>query len=151
MLQFVLGAVLRIFIGTMSATDGENYGLTGVVGAVLRGMVRIVIELYSFTDTVEPLPDLPETHPAPFGAPMPVPTNGDAEHPFDSLAPNGRIWAADYDYGGEGVAYHDTGAINLGEVYRPDEAVDVQSSAEGWARWWDFSNLVSGLNTRLRC
>jgi hypothetical protein len=63
---------------------------------------------------------------------MPVPTDGDSAHPFDSLAPNGRIWASDYDYGGEGVAYHDTGAINLGEAYRPDEAVDVQSSAEGY-------------------
>ena len=121
-------------IGTMSATDGENYGLTGVVGAgVKRNGANSYRIVTSFTDTVEPLPDLPEIPPGPFfGAPMPVPTNGDAEHPFDSLAPNGRIWAADYDYGGEGVAYHDTGAINLGEAYRPDEAVDVQSSAEGY-------------------
>ena len=39
----------------------------------------------------------------------------------------------------EGVAYHDTGAINLGEAYRPDEAVDVQSSAEGYTMV-DFSS-----------
>ena len=31
---------------------------------------------------------------------------------------NGRLWAADYDNGGEGVSYHDTGAVNLGEAYR---------------------------------
>ena len=121
-------------IGTLSVTDGENYGLTGVIGAgVERNGANSYRIVSSFTDFVEPLPDLPEIPPGPFfGSPMPVPTDGDSAHPFDSLAPNGRIWASDYDYGGEGVAYHDTGAINLGEAYRPDEAVDVQSSAEGY-------------------
>ena len=121
-------------IGTLPATEGESYGLTGVIGAgVERNGENTYRIVTNYTNSVEPLEDLPEIPPGPFfGSPMPVPTNGDGDHPFDSLAPNGRIWAADYDYGGEGVAYHDTGAINLGEAYRPDEAVDVQSSSEGY-------------------
>ena len=121
-------------IGTLPATDGENYGMTGVIGeGVERNGANTYRVAISHTSSVAPLEDLPEIPPGPFhGSPMPVPTNGEGEHALDSLAPNGRLWASDYDYGGEGVAYHDDGAVNLGEAYRADEAVDVQSSGEGY-------------------
>ena len=121
-------------IGTLPVTEGESYGLTGPVGAgVERNGANTYRVVTSYTSSVEPLEEEAEIPPGPFfGSPMPVPTNGNGDHPFDSLSPNGRIWASDYDYGGEGVAYHDTGAINLGEAYRADEAVDVQSSSEGY-------------------
>lgn len=121
-------------VGTLAASEGENYGLTGVVGAGVRRNGANTYRIASaYTSSMDPLPPLPEIPPGPFfGSPMPIPTNGSGDHPFDSLAPNGRLWAADYDYGGEGVAYHDNGAINLGEAYRPEEAVDVQSSSEGY-------------------
>jgi hypothetical protein len=121
-------------VGTMASSDGETFGLTGVVGAgIKRNGANTYRVVTSYTDSVEPLPELPSIPPGPFfGSPMPVPTNGDGDHPFDSLAPSGRLWASDYDYGGEGISYHDSGAINLGEAYRADEAVDVQSSSEGY-------------------
>jgi glucuronoarabinoxylan endo-1,4-beta-xylanase len=36
------------------------------------------------------------------------------------------IQAEDYDLGGEGMAYHETTSNNIGNVYRPNEAVDVK-------------------------
>ena len=121
-------------MGTLQASGGSDYGLTGPVGVgVERNGANTYRVAESYTSAIAPLPPLPEIPPGPFfGSPMPVPTNGDSEHPLDSLAPSGRLWASDYDYGGEGVAYHDTGKINLGEAYRADEAVDVESSSEGY-------------------
>jgi hypothetical protein len=121
-------------VGTLPSTDGENYGMTGVIGeGVERNGANTYRVASSYTSSIAPLEDLPEIPPGPFhGSAMPVPTNGEGEHALDTLAPNGRIWASDYDYGGEGVAYHDSGAVNLGEAYRADEAVDVQSSGEGY-------------------
>jgi hypothetical protein len=43
----------------------------------------------------------------------------------------GIIEAIDFDHGGEGVAYHDTGTENVGGFYRPREGVDIQASSEG--------------------
>lgn len=121
-------------VGTMASVDGTDSGLTGPVGAGVKlngaNTYRVVLD---YTDTVEPLEEPPAPEPGPYhGSPMPVPTNGGGDHALDSLAPTGRLWASDYDYGGQGVAYYDTGAINLGEAYRADEAVDVQSSGEGY-------------------
>ena len=42
----------------------------------------------------------------------------------------GTIQAANFDDGGEGVAYHDSSAGNSGGAYRPTD-VDLQSSSEG--------------------
>src|SRR5207248_2459365 len=36
------------------------------------------------------------------------------------------LQAENFDLGGEGVAYHDTDAANLGGAYRPTEAVDLE-------------------------
>ena len=121
-------------VGTLPASGGGEYGLTGPVGVgVERNGANTYRVAESYTSSIAPLPPLPEIPPGPFfGSPMPVPTDGDAAHPLDSLAPSGRLWASDYDYGGEGVAYHDTGKINLGEAYRANEAVDVESSSEGY-------------------
>ena len=121
-------------IGTIPATDGSGYGLTGSIGAgIKRGGANSYRMVTVYTDSVDPLPEIPGPPPGPFfGSPMPVPTSGNGDHPLDSLAPNGRLWASDYDIGGEGISYHDTGAVNLGEAYRASEAVDVQSSSEGY-------------------
>ncbi|MHC5183185.1 MAG: carbohydrate-binding protein [Planctomycetota bacterium] len=52
------------------------------------------------------------------------------EAPAEPIAVPGRIEAEDYDTGGEGVAYHDTGATNEGGAYRGD-GVDIESCDEG--------------------
>ena len=118
-------------IGTIPSNDGEGFGLTGSVGAgIKRGGANSYRMVTSHTDSVDPLPEIPPVPPGPFfGAPMPVPTNGD--HDLPTSAPDDRLYASDYDIGGEGISYHDTGAINLGEAYRPSEGVDVESTNEG--------------------
>ena len=48
----------------------------------------------------------------------------------------GTVQAEHYDKGGEGVAYHDTEADNIGLAFRPDEGVDIQGVAGGFAVYW---------------
>ncbi len=69
------------------------------------------------------------TAPPSLPPPPPPPTPG----PFYGTPPAipGVIAAADYDHGGEGVAYHDTEAENFGGAYRPAEGVDVEASLAG--------------------
>ncbi|NNE08850.1 MAG: carbohydrate-binding protein, partial [Gemmatimonadetes bacterium] len=43
----------------------------------------------------------------------------------------GRIEAENYDLGGEGIAYHDVDANNIGLAYRPSEGVDLEGAAGG--------------------
>jgi hypothetical protein len=61
----------------------------------------------------------------------------------------GKIQAEDFDYGGEGIAYHDIEAANQGGQYRPLEGVDIESCADtgggydvGWVRtgeWMEYT------------
>lgn len=48
----------------------------------------------------------------------------------------GRIEAEHYDLGGEGRAYHDTEAANIGLAFRPNEGVDLEASAGGHNVYW---------------
>ncbi len=48
----------------------------------------------------------------------------------------GTLEAIDYDYGGEGVAYHDTDGINEGTGPRADEAVDTEFNDGGANIGW---------------
>ncbi|MGB1129294.1 MAG: LamG-like jellyroll fold domain-containing protein [Haloferula sp.] len=41
-----------------------------------------------------------------------------------------RIEAENFNQGGEGVAYHDTDAVNDGGAYRPDEGVDLSTTSD---------------------
>jgi PKD repeat protein len=67
----------------------------------------------------------------------------------------GTLQAEDYDLGGEGVAYHDTTAGNLGGVYRHDdvdiEQLDTDGSPNvGWIRageWMAYTVNVSTAGT----
>ena len=134
-------------IGTIASTDGVGFGLTGPVGAgIKRGGANSYRMLTAYTNSVEPLQEIPPEPPGPFfGSPMPIPTNGNNNLP--TSAPDNRLYASDYDIGGEGISYHDTGAVNLGEAYRPFEGVDVESSNEGHTavgffeedEWLDFT------------
>ncbi len=60
----------------------------------------------------------------------------------------------DYDDGGEGVAYHDTEAQNLGGAYRTSEGVDVESNSGGFdvgytkaGEWMNYSVNVAASDT----
>lgn len=46
------------------------------------------------------------------------------------------IQAEAYDRGGEGIAYHDADANNIGLAFRPTEGVDIESNAGGFDVYW---------------
>ncbi|MEX0321584.1 MAG: glycosyl hydrolase [Puniceicoccaceae bacterium] len=49
----------------------------------------------------------------------------------------GLIEAENFDFGGEGVAYHDADVSNNGGGYRPNESVDIEGDGEGgWNVGW---------------
>jgi PKD repeat protein len=57
------------------------------------------------------------------------------------VAVPGRIEAEEYDLGGEGIAYHDVDANNIGLAFRPDEGVDIEGAAGGG---YDVYWIVAG-------
>ena len=67
----------------------------------------------------------------------------------------GVVEAENFDKGGEGVAYHDSEAANLGGEYRPGEGVDLQTCTEGgynvgWTaagEWLEYSVNVASAGT----
>ena len=130
-------------IGPIAAEDGSYSALTGPAGdgALRNGMNTFLVVSEAMAAPIAQIdaPTMPE--PGPFyGQATPVPTSGDSAHPFNDKAPNGRLWAADFDFGGEAVAYHDTGSVNLGDAYRFDEGVDVEASNEGYTSVGFFEN-----------
>lgn len=48
-----------------------------------------------------------------------------------AFAVPGRLEAEHYDLGGEGVAYHDVDANNIGLAFRPNEGVDLEGANDG--------------------
>lgn len=48
----------------------------------------------------------------------------------------GTVSLAQYDLGGEGVAYHDNDASNNGNQYRTSEGVDIEKQGEGFDVGW---------------
>jgi len=62
-------------------------------------------------------------------APAPAPS-GSTPYSGSPAAIPGTIQAADYDNGGEGIAYHDSGPDNAGGAYRAG-GVDLAASTEG--------------------
>jgi hypothetical protein len=130
-------------IGTIPAGEGLAEGFTGPVGdgALLNGENTYLVVTSAADAPLAQLdaPSAPE--PGPFyGQATPVPTAGESTHPYNNDAPNGRLWAADFDYGGEAIAYHDTSGINLGNAYRFDEGVDVEASSENYTAVGFFDN-----------
>lgn len=130
-------------IGIIPEGEGFDEGFIGPVGsgALLNGSntYRIVTDF-----TAAPLAPLEapaaQAAGAFFGLPTAIPTNGGGAHPFNDAAPNGRLWMADFDYGGQGVAYNDTDIINKGDAYRFTEGVDVQATSEGYTAVGFFDN-----------
>ncbi len=72
----------------------------------------------------------------PQAAPATRPTRADRMPPPGPFHGNphaipGVIQLVDFDHGGEGVGYSDSGADNIDGFYRPREGVDIQASSEG--------------------
>jgi uncharacterized delta-60 repeat protein len=105
---------------------------------------RVIVSSYSTSESdgwVQRLADLPQS---PFkGSPFGV---------------SQTIQAEDFDTGGEGVAYHDTDARNIGAYYRTSEGVDIERTGDvgggynvGWANageWMEYTiNVPAGTYT----
>jgi hypothetical protein len=59
------------------------------------------------------------------------------------------VQAENFNTGGEGVAYHDTDAVNSGGQYRPTEGVDIETTTDtgggydvGWAHTGEYLNYT---------
>ncbi|MDR0993165.1 MAG: polysaccharide deacetylase family protein, partial [Verrucomicrobiota bacterium] len=88
-----------------SLPSGTNHIIKLVMDAVGSGGNVAAFDNLTFTEELPPPP------PGPYGgSPWVLP---------------GTVQFEDFDVGGEGVAYSDTTAENLGKAYRVDEAVDV--------------------------
>jgi endoglucanase Acf2 len=80
--------------------------------------------------------------------PPPPPTNSVPYNGTPAAIP-GTIEVEDFDNGGEGVAYHDVDAANVGSIYRPTDGVDIGASNDddagysvGWTasgEWMNYS------------
>jgi len=103
------------------------------------------------TPTVTPTPTATAT-PKPTLTPTPTQTPSDGVKPYKAHSIPGRINFVDFDFGGEGVAYHDTEAGNQGGyTYRTDSAdvdtgrrngLDVPVVAHTYAgEWIQFSDV----------
>eukprot|EP00904_Undaria_pinnatifida_P012300 jgi/Undpi1/81/HiC_scaffold_1.g00081.m1 len=59
--------------------------------------------------------------------------------PYGGIAASvpGVIEAEEFNTGGEGLAYSDTNTVNKGGEFRPDEAVDIGSTADGYYVGWN--------------
>ena len=68
--------------------------------------------------------------PTPTPTPTPNVTTPRSQTPYggSALTLPGRLQAENYDLGGQGVAYSDVEAANLGGAYRTTEGVDVESA-----------------------
>eukprot|EP00903_Cladosiphon_okamuranus_P021661 g19915.t1 len=80
-------------------------------------------------------------------APVPTPAPTEASGPYlgtPALVP-GTIEAEAFDYGGEGVGYHDTSAGNSGGALRLTEDVDIKSDEAGgyYVGWTSASEYLS--------
>jgi len=106
-------------------TWGENPGIVSLVITNECGTDSITHKMRFYGQYAYPDPDLP--HPIP-----------------------GIINATDYDYGGEGIAYHDTETANQGAGPREEEGVDTEFSDNGIANvgwisageWLEYSIQV---------
>jgi len=77
---------------------------------------------------------------------------GDGQFAYPDSVPHhvpGTIRTAYYDFGGEGVAYHDADPVNNGPGIRPEEGVDTETKEEsetvGWVQtgeWLEYSAYI---------
>jgi uncharacterized delta-60 repeat protein len=57
---------------------------------------------------------------------------------------NENIEAEGFDFGGQGVAYHDQEPQNLGGAYRPNEGVDIHANNDGGPGGWNVGWINNG-------
>ena len=111
---------------------GEFVPIGGVSGEMKVYMDTTVEILNSYTyrviashDTTDSYSYPMETFVEPVFPTTKIPFSG------ENWAIPGVVEAEDYDYGGEGVSYHETTEENMTEAYRPYEGVDIETGSGG--------------------
>jgi len=61
----------------------------------------------------------------------------------DTMAGTTHIEAEDYDWGSDGVSYHDSTAANIDGKYRPEEAVDIEECTDEGGGY-NISSVTAG-------
>src|SRR5437773_10355819 len=86
-----------------------------------------------------------------YGPPDGGSTSSPTPYSGKPVALPGMIHAPEYDYGGEGVAYHDDDPKNqLSTAFRPNEGVDTDGSIVGWIQqgeWLDYTGEAASPGT----
>ncbi len=66
----------------------------------------------------------------------------------------GKVELENYNVGGEGVAYHDSDAVNNGGQYRPSDGVDIEASSDtgagydvGWTAAGEWTKYTANVTT----
>jgi hypothetical protein len=81
----------------------------------------------------------------------PPPSGGQIPYTGTPMAIPGTILTAQYDNGGEGVAYHDWDVANLmSSTYRPGQGVDSNGFGVGWisaGEWLEYTVNVASSGT----
>ncbi|MEN6517369.1 MAG: carbohydrate-binding protein, partial [Methanospirillum sp.] len=140
-----------------SRPDGTGFSQTNA-DANGDGFIDIALQIAEQNFDYYPLALY--TGPTPTATPTPTvtvtqtPTAG-AQSPYQgAVTIPGRLQAENYDLGGEGVAYHDNEAANLGGAYRTTEGVDVESAGGvtniGYIRsgeWTEYTVNVAAAGT----
>jgi hypothetical protein len=83
---------------------------------------------------------------APAPAPSPPPPTATTSKPYTGtpIAVPATFEAENFDFGGEGIAYHDTTKGNAGGLYRTGEDVDIVQSCDAAGGGYVVNNLASG-------
>ncbi len=143
--------------GVVTYSNTLPEGSTGIaVAPEVRAGAVTIHDCRVARPLVEPAPT-PTSRPTltPKPTPTPAPTLEPAQKPYKDHTLPGRINFIDFDYGGEGVAYHDTDTGNQGGyTYRTDGAdvdigerdgVDVPVIAHTYAgEWLKYSQVQVG-------
>jgi hypothetical protein len=120
-----LGATVSIPLGWFSAATAPAVGLITTTGGAVG------------------------TFPATFDFIKVASVGGQTPFGGTPYVPGGTLQAENFDYGGEGVAYHDLEPANLGGAYRPAEGIDIQPTTDagggynvGWTKageWLEYT------------
>ncbi len=116
------------YVGTLNAannywgsTSGPGGDYPGTGDAIVANKIPVTIALFATTP--------------PFAEQAPY---------FGVASVDGSpIEAENFDHGGEGVAYHDSGSNNDGSVYRPYEGVDLETTTDT-SGGYDVTSTVAG-------
>ncbi len=133
--RYPLGNAIASFtVNNVALASGDSIRLVGRVGGDAWARVDKIV----FTPVATSIPIT--------GTGTTTPSTSYTGTPYTgtSVALPKAFAAANFDNGGQGVAYRDLSTGNIGKVYRTTEDVDLVSSTDSSANGYAVSNIQSG-------